>query len=79
MVSIEWGGGSKHSLSRQAEPCGLGEPGKGEDRTGEEVETEDVGKEEEAPGEAVLLVQEFLWAPPPLCLLLHVVKSFCLD
>lgn len=40
------------------------------------METEEVGKEEEAPGEAVLLVQEFL-CPPRL--LLHVVKSFCLD
>lgn len=63
MVSNEWGGGSRHSLSRQAEPCGWGEPGKGEDRTGEEV-----AKEEEALAEAVLLVQEFLWPPPPLCL-----------
>lgn len=65
MVSIEWGGGSRHSPSSQAEPCGWGEPGKGEDRTGEEVETEEVAKEEEALGEALLLVQEFLCPPPP--------------
>lgn len=39
----------------------------GEDRTGEEVETDEVGKEEEALGEAVLLVQEFLCPPPSVC------------
>lgn len=51
-------------LNKLSPAGGGGGPGKGEDRTGEEVETEEVGKEEEAPGEAVLLVQEFLWAPP---------------
>lgn len=59
-------GRREQALSEQTSSALRGRgPGKGEDRTGEEVETEEVGKEEEALGEVVLLVQEFLCPPTP--------------